>query len=47
MLDEVAQRIYRCSLPGSVQGWDAWSFEQLNLGKDVSAHSRRVRLDDL
>ena len=33
-------------LSGSVQGQVGWGFEQLDLVRDVPAHSRKVGLDD-
>lgn len=46
-LEQVAQRSCVCSITESVQGEVGQGFEQPDLLKDVSAHGRAVRLDDL
>jgi len=46
-LEQVAQRSYGCPLPGSVQGQIGWSFEELDLVKDIPAYGSGVGLDGL
>ncbi|KAK4830021.1 LOW QUALITY PROTEIN: hypothetical protein QYF61_008284 [Mycteria americana] len=37
-LEQVAQRSYRCPVPGSVEGQVGWGFEQPDLVEDVPVH---------
>jgi len=41
-LEQVAQRSCGCLLPGSVEGWVVWGFEQPGLVEVVPAHGRWV-----
>ena len=46
-LEQAAQRSCECPTFGSVQGQTGWSFEHLDLGKEVPAHGRGLGFADL
>lgn len=47
ILAQVSLRSCGCTIIGSVQGYVALAFEQLDLLKEAPAHDREIGLDDL
>lgn len=37
---QVTRRSCRCHLPGNIQGWIGWGFEQLGLLEGIPAHGK-------
>lgn len=46
ILEQTTQRDDRCVTPGNIQGQAGWCSEQSGLFEDVSAHCRKVGLED-
>jgi len=46
-LEQVAQRVGRCPIPGNIQSQVGWGSEQPDLVEDAPACYRGVGLDDL
>lgn len=47
VLERVAQKSHRCSIPGNIWGQDEWGFEYSGLEQGVLAYGGGLKLDYL